>query len=217
MLGLAATALPLILGSGSASRAAILRECGLSFEVCKPGIDEKAIRYEDPSQLVMALGRAKATAIQESDDGANLAASGALLITGDQVVVAMNGKILEKPESADEARRFIESYAEDPPQTVGSIVITDAASGQQWSAVDTARVVFSPIPTATIEALIEEGSVFQCAGGLMVEHPLVQPHVTRMEGSMDSIMGLCKATLLRLLDEAYAARAVARDTGAAPE
>lgn len=55
-----------------------------------------------------------------------------------------------------------------------------------------------------MEALIEEGSVFWCAGGLMVEHELVQPHVTRMEGSIDSVMGLPKALTLRLLREAAA-------------
>ena len=90
---------------------------------------------------------------------------------------------------------------------MGSLVVTDALSGRQWSAVDEARVVFRPIPPSVVEALIEEGSVYQCAGGLMVEHELVTPHIERMEGSMDSIMGLCKATLERLLDEAQRARA----------
>ena len=58
----------------------------------------------------------------------------------------------------------------------------------------------------SVDKLVAEGSVFQCAGGLMVENPLVQPHVLRMEGTMDSIMGLCTATLKKLLEEAVAAR-----------
>lgn len=41
----------------------------------------------------------------------------------------------------------------------------------------------------------------------MVEHELVQPHVTRMEGTLDSVMGLSKDLLLRLLCEAGAADA----------
>ena len=57
-----------------------------------------------------------------------------------------------------------------------------------------------------MDALIAEGSVFYCAGGLMVEHELVTPHVERLEGEMDSIMGLCKATALRLIGEAVSAR-----------
>ena len=65
-----------------------------------------------------------------------------------------------------------------------------------------ARVHFSPLPAETIESLIAEGSVFHCAGGLMVEHALVAPHVTRIEGGMDSVMGLSKATVVRLLEQA---------------
>lgn len=40
----------------------------------------------------------------------------------------------------------------------------------------------------------------------MVEHPLVQPHVTRIEGGLDSVMGLKKATVLELLQAALDAR-----------
>jgi septum formation protein len=53
-----------------------------------------------------------------------------------------------------------------------------------------------------VAQLIAEGEVFWCAGGLMVEHELVQPHVVRMEGSLDSVMGLDKRLLQRLLCEA---------------
>lgn len=37
------------------------------------------------------------------------------------------------------------------------------------------------------------------------EHELVQPHVIRMDGSLDSVMGLDKQLLLRLLCAAGAA------------
>lgn len=61
------------------------------------------------------------------------------------------------------------------------------------------QIHFSPIPQELVDKLIAEGEVFWCAGGLMVEHPLVTPHVTRMVGALDSVMGLDKQLLLRLL------------------
>jgi len=197
----------LVLGSGSGSRAAILRELGLPFTVSKPGIDEKAIRFADPHQLVLALGKAKAEALLAKPEAAAWAAERTLLLTGDQVVVC-GGDILEKPESEAEARRFIAAFARTPPSTVGSCVVTDARSGRQWAAVDVATVTFAPLPTATVDALVAEGEIFQCAGGLMVENPLVQPHILGMQGEMDAVMGLRKQTVLRLLAEAAnAARA----------
>ena len=202
----AGSSAPLILGSSSATRRAILEEMGFTFEVVKPGIDEKAIRYSDPAELVIALGKAKAAALLAGPRAEDFRNKKAFLLTADQVVVC-GSTILEKPESADEARQFIARYAVVPPRTVGSCVITDPLSGEQFCAVDEASVFFEPIPAETVTALIEEGEIFYCAGGLMVEHPLVQPHIVRMDGAMDSIMGLCKATVLRLLAEAVACRA----------
>jgi septum formation protein len=66
------------------------------------------------------------------------------------------------------------------------------------------QIHFNAIPPASVDVLIEEGEVFWCAGGLMVEHPLVVPHVTKMEGGQDSVMGLSKETVMRLLCEAAA-------------
>lgn len=52
-----------------------------------------------------------------------------------------------------------------------------------------------------MEALIAEGEVFWCAGGLMVEHDLVQPHVAKVVGGIDSVMGLPKQLVVQLLCE----------------
>ena len=175
---------------------------------------------------------------------------------------------------------MIDGYGRAPASTVGSVVLTDLASGRSWEGVDVAtvrraaaaaaglplraardacctllrrpaagarvpargsleerwlhpappraaapatppprpllalpahplpapaQIHFEPILPASVDALIAEGEVFWCAGGLMVEHALVQPHVTRLEGSLDGVMGLAKDLLLRLLCQVGAA------------
>lgn len=77
------------------------------------------------------------------------------------------------------------------------------------------QIHFAPIPQESVDRLISEGEVFWCAGGLMVEHPLVQPHVTRMVGALDSVMGLDKQLLLRLLCAAAADGASGQGGGGA--
>lgn len=77
----------------------LAQQFNFTYEVCTADIDEKAIRHEQPEQLVMLLAHAKAEAIRKK-----LLAAGAhagLLITCDQVVVH-EGHILEKPENAEE-------------------------------------------------------------------------------------------------------------------
>ena len=66
---------------------------------------------------------------------------------------------------------------------------------------------FEAIPQASVDTLIAAGDVYYCAGGLMVEHPLVSPHVLSIDGTMDSVMGLKKDTVTRLIECAMAARA----------
>lgn len=65
--------------------------------------------------------------------------------------------------------------------------------------MDINTVHFGSIPEETIDALILEGSVFHSAGGLIVEHPLVVPHITGLEGSLEGVMGLSKVSFMRVL------------------
>lgn len=206
-MGATPPAAHIILGSQSQSRHAILREMGYTdFEVVTADIDESAIRASAAEDLVVKLAHAKAEAIL-----AKLALNPSmkqlerdvpvLLITADQVVVH-EGVILEKPKSADEARRVIRGYTRSPAVTVGSILVTNLATGVRVGGVDKAEVYFNEIPDEVIEALVEEGCVFYSAGGLLVEHPLVSPLVEAMVGTLDSVMGMSKELLRSLIKQA---------------
>ena len=43
------------------------------------------------------------------------------------------------------------------------------------------------------------GDVLNCAGGLMVEHPLILPYRKSIEGTEESVMGLSLELLTKLL------------------
>ncbi len=90
-------------------------------------------------------------------------------------------------------------YASSPASTVGSVVCTDLQSGTRHEELEVCTIHMDPLPPDTIEALIAEGSVFACAGALRIEHPLVAPHITHIDGAPDSVMGLGKAAVMRLL------------------
>jgi septum formation protein len=208
----------LLLGSASFTRKLILKEMGVPFSKLVRPIDEKALgdRSQDPPhELVLALAKAKmdhlVSCLKSGDCDSDLPARSTndgqtqewILLTGDQVVTC-KGAILEKPESIEEARSFVSQYPQNPPSTVGSCVIHHHPSGIQVSGVDTATVHFrSTLPGDTlVDTLVEQNEpILSCAGGLMVEHPLVQEHVDRIDGTQDSVMGLSKELVLRLLDE----------------
>jgi septum formation protein len=211
---------PLILGSASFTRKLILKEMGIPFQIVVRPIDEQSLgdrSLDPPHELVMNLATAKMEHLvreiragrcddelpsrQENEAGAN--EEEYVVLTGDQVVTC-NGEILEKPRSVEEARDMVARYATHPPSTVGSVVLTHLPSGRQVSGVDTATIHFAPtISGGLVDRLLEDDNapVLSCAGGLMVEHPKVREHLVRIDGTEDSVMGLSKDLVLRLLNE----------------
>jgi septum formation protein len=146
----------------------------------------------------------------DSDLPCSSSLHGWIVLTGDQVVTH-DGDILEKPDDIFQAKEFVKRYADSPPKTVGAVVITHFPSGIQVSGVDSATIVFQPSIANVdkdgkdlIDLLLEDDApVLSCAGGLMVEHPLVREHLDHIEGTEDSVMGLSKDLVLRLLTELH--------------
>ena len=80
----------IILGSSSKVRRKLMDELcqeagGFKYDVLTADIDEKAIRRDDPEDLVTVLAKAKATAIQNRMTPEEKTNADALLITCDQV------------------------------------------------------------------------------------------------------------------------------------
>jgi septum formation protein len=205
----------LILGSGSSSRRMILTNAGYEFDVVKADLDERAIGdrskgdVENTKKLVSLLANSKADAIMKIlKDPAHANAdqysvfAGRPLLTADQVVIC-NDQVLEKPLNEQEARAFMGMYGDHPCSTVGCIALTDTATGKRVSAVDVATIHFNPIAESVMDQLISEGVVFHCAGGLMIENPLVLPFIERVEGSEESVMGISSVLLDSLFNELY--------------
>ena len=205
-----------VLGTRSPSRRRIMDGVctslpGLTYTCEAADIDEDAVgdRAGPPSALVLALAKAKAEALlaRRGWTGPASPAPGrrpTLLVTCDQVVVSGSGTVLEKPRTVDEARRWILGYAEAAPRTVGSVRVTNLATGMVAEGVDTVTITFRPTLAGAVDALVAEGACLGCAGGLMVEHALVAPHLAGLDGEQDSVMGLSPKLLLALFREATA-------------
>ena len=210
---------PLLLGSSSFTRKLILREMKIPFHILVRSIDEKAIgdrATDTPHDLVLAVARAKmdrlihALTNKECDNELPTTNTGEyVILTGDQVITC-NNTILEKPQDIKQAKEFVQMYANYAPSTVGSVILTHYPTGITVEGTDTATIHFKnsvgQIDGIThldlVDRMLLEGApVLSCAGGLMIEHPLVREHVENIEGTEDSVMGLSKALVERLLGE----------------
>lgn len=184
----------IILGSSSKFRRMVMDEMGLQYEVISPDIDEKAIRFADPDELVLAIANAKADAVVQQVSEA------ALVITSDQVVV-WNGQIREKPESFDQAKEFIKSYGEHPAVIVNGMTVTNTVTGKRVEGVEAMHAWYMPIPEDIAELLASEENGMQSAGALRFENPIMQKLMIHTDGSRDIALGLPIKLLKKLLSE----------------
>ena len=114
----------IVLGSASKRRQRILHEMGYEFDVMTADLDEKSIRHHDPKQLTLILAHAKADALLPR------LTQDVLLITSDLVTV-FEGKILEKPETKEEAIETLKSYGDRPIETVCAVVVTNTKTRER--------------------------------------------------------------------------------------
>lgn len=82
------------------------------------------------------------------------------------------------------------------------MLCTNVQTGSRHEMVEVCTIHMTDMPDDVIDQLIAEGDVMWCAGGLMVEHPLVTPYITQIEGTQESVMGLGKEAVMQVLVEA---------------
>eukprot|EP00158_Paraphelidium_tribonemae_P001344 Partr_v1_DN24280_c0_g1_i1_m36988 putative MAF-like protein len=193
--------LPLILGSSSKFRQRVLKEHGFHFTTANPDIDEKAVlakgsigprELSKPEELVMAICEAKAAALLTKIKEPSL------LVTCDQVI-HYHGQIREKPTSEQECRQYLKSYETSPAVTVSGVMITSTQTGKSVKGVDVAKQYFKAIPDEVVDQLLKQGDIMYCAGGFMIDHPLIHPYLLKREGDEDSIIGMPMRLLKDLL------------------
>jgi septum formation protein len=181
-----------ILGSSSPNRKAVLASMGFVFTTIPPDIDERAIRRENPRELVSAIAQAKMNAVLEKveDD--------AIVICSDQVMV-VDGLVREKPASKEEAYTFIATYSTQPQVATSATVVCNTKNGKRVYEVVEVTVTFDPIPQENIREFVETEQAFKYAGGLAAEHPLFEPFV-HVDGEREALMGLPKQKTLEMID-----------------
>ena len=181
----------IILGSSSEGRRKVMEREGYNFTIIKPEIDEKKIRYENPKDLVKNIANAKMDALLPKIK------EEAIVITSDQVIL-FQGKIREKPENNDEAYEFLKSYGKEPVETLGSIVVVNTKNNKREVDIQNTRIYFKPFSDELIKKHIGNGSAFKGAGGFVIEE--IKEYIQRIEGSMESAMGLDKDLLKKMIE-----------------
>jgi septum formation protein len=183
----------LILASTSPRRATILRDAGLAFSIISSAVDETPIPGEAPNDLVLRLANAKADLVAARSVGP------AIVIAADTVVV-LEGQILGKPRSTDDARHMLEKLSGRTHSVVTGVSLIRLPDVEQRAFVETTLVHFDRLSAYEITRYLATDEPHDKAGAYAIQGRAGR-YIPRIEGCYYNVVGL---PLARLLSELHA-------------
>lgn len=150
---------------------------------------------EETSEYVVRSALAK-LGDPPANVGARESVNGVLLSA--DTVVALEGEILGKPASPEEARSMLERLSDGWHQVVTGVAVADGATGRTLTGVETSDVRTRSFSDDEIEAYVASGEPFDKAGGYAVQDESFRP-VVRADGCYLNIVGLPLCVVTELL------------------
>jgi MAF protein len=185
----------LVLASGSPRRAQILGEAGISLDVVPADIDEDAV-FEaalngELSGAVESLALAKANSIAKIHAGE--------YVLGADTIVVLDGEVLGKPGSLDEAISMLRRLNDRSHQVITGVAVVNPAGETHTKHVSTA-VKFRRLDEDAIAEYVSSGSPFDKAGGYGIQDDSFSP-VASYDDCYLNVVGLPMCATSELLEQ----------------
>lgn len=174
----------LLLASKSPRRQELMRLITEDFTVDAADIDEEALGAENPAALAKALAAAKAQAVYKGPAGPP--------VIGCDTLVALEGKVLGKPEDEAEARQMLTALSGRRHHVYTGVCVLYGGGVLRFT--EATAVDFSPIPKKEIEAVLKTPEPYDKAGAYGIQGWAAR-FVPRIEGDYYNVMGLPVAAL----------------------
>lgn len=187
-----------ILASASPRRRDFLRGLGIAHTSAVADIDETPGPGEEATALASRLALGKAEAVSRKLEPS----PAPVLIIGADTVVALDGALLGKPDSAADAIQMLERLRGRTHQVHSALALLHrrGADRKQRLRVNTTHVTMRDYSGAEIAAYVATGDPLDKAGGYAIQHRGFEP-VAGLDGCPAGVMGLPAADLLALLAE----------------
>ncbi|PRY93129.1 septum formation protein [Hasllibacter halocynthiae] len=183
----------IVLASGSATRAAMLREAGVPFEAAAPRVDEAAVRAAlaaegaGPRDMADALAEAKARKVAGRRPEA--------LVVGSDQVMDLRGEALGKVRGAEAvAARLLALSGRD--HRLHSAAVACEGGAPVWRHVSSVRLRMRPLAPEEARALARRPALEGSMGYLFEE---MEDLFEEVRGEREAILGMPMAALLRWL------------------
>ncbi|MYA96767.1 MAG: septum formation protein Maf [Nitrospinae bacterium] len=176
-----------ILASGSPRRKRLLLDAGLAFDVvlAPPDVEENIPPGLEAEDEAMRRALAKAGFVAKMNPGA--------FVLGADTVVVLDGEILGKPSSVEDASRMLGLLSGRTHEVITAFTLLGPETREE-EAVKT-KVSFREIDEETIGRYAESGEPMDKAGAYAIQG-MGGGLVDRVEGSYTNVVGLPVAEVL---------------------
>lgn len=190
----------IVLASGSPRRKELLKQVGLSFEIC-PAKGEEVMKGENPEEIVKELATQKAFEVYRRYVEEGCIEKEKKVFIGADTVVAYEGKILGKPMDEADAYEMIEMLQGKKHQVHTGVCVIVAEEKKEAvieSFASTTQVEVYPMSKADILDYIETGEPMDKAGAYGIQGYFAQ-YIRGIEGDYANVVGLPVGRLCKLL------------------
>lgn len=191
---MASTSTPLVLGSASPRRSAILESLGIAFEVYPSGNDEARRSGEAPATYALRAAADKtATVLAELADRRP-----APVVLGADTVVAVGDSVLGKPLDDDAARGMLRRLSGRTHVVTTALAVGRVGEGVRDALAVRTEVRFAELSDVEIDRYVATGEGRDKAGAYAVQGR-GRALVETIAGSYSNVVGMPAAETLQLL------------------
>jgi len=178
----------LILASQSPRRRELMRLLGHPFRCVSPHVEEFSVPGETPAEHVVRLSLLKAREAAAREERGT--------VIGSDTVVVLDGDILEKPESDDDAFAMLSRLQGRTHAVYSGFAIRDAVTGEEYAGYEITEVSMRHMDADLIRKYIATGEPRDKAGAYGIQG-YGAALITAVRGCYFNVMGL---PLSRLMD-----------------
>ena len=181
----------LILASNSPRRKELLSKLNYTFDIIPADCEEWTVA-SDPRDMVKELALHKALNVYKRNPDS--------IVIGCDTVVDLNGKVLGKPHSCDEATAMLQALSGNTHKVHTGVCVISKYSIHLFA--DTSQVTFDKLSDERINKYVATGSPMDKAGAYGIQD---SGFVKQIVGSYDNVMGLPTERLSKILQQFFGA------------
>jgi nucleoside triphosphate pyrophosphatase len=185
--------LPLLLASASPRRRELLERIGVTVEAHPADVDERARDGEAPEAYVARIARSKAIAIARRSD---------LWVLAADTTVTLDGAILGKADTPEEATRMLRRLSGRTHQVLTAFVLVGERDGTPCvrDGLVATEVEMVELDAATLADYVASGEWRGKAGAYAIQG-IAAALVSEVRGSVTNVIGLPLAEVIAAMRE----------------